>query len=834
MGTKKTKTGGGAKGAGAGTGTVQDNALAKKIDGILAKMSLEDKCKLLNGGEEFATRIFEQYGIPVMELSDGPNGLRKQEAGANHLGLGGSIRATCFPTAATVANSWDPELGERIGAALAEESGAAHVAVLLGPGLNMKRSPLCGRNFEYFSEDPYLAGKMAAGYIRGTQKSGLSACPKHFAVNNQETYRMSCDSVVDERTLREIYLTGFEIAVKEGQPKSIMTSYNPVNGTYANENPHLLQDILRGEWGYNGMIVTDWGGSNDHVEGVRCTSDLEMPVPGPDSAMSLVRAVKNGTLPEEAVNSRVRSLLNLILPTAETLSAMPKTFDEEAHHQVARAAASRSIVLLKNDKPEGATQALLPLSKGTRAALIGDFAKTPRYQGAGSSMVNPTRLDNLYDSLTQGGELEITGWAAGYKRHGGEDAALLKEAVETAQGADVVIFCLGLDEIKESEGLDRADMKINDNQVRVLEAVAALGKPVVAVLSGGSPVEMPWIDACTAIVHGYLGGQAGAGAMADVLTGRITPGGKLSETWAMTYEETPAYRHFPGEKTVQYREGLYIGYRYYNTVEAPVRFPFGYGLSYTEFVYENLKIGGDGVTFTIRNAGGREGDEIAQLYVHLESPEGAAPCAWHPAEELKGFARVHLEAGEAKEVTIPFDDKTFRYFNTVTNGWETEGGTWEIRVGASSRDIRLSGTLGVSGTTDRSVYDSTKFPSYISGKITDVPDTEFAALLGREIPSDKIVIDRNIAFGQLNHGRSPIFRIVWAVMTAMLRSSEKKGTPNLNMMFIYNMPLRALQKMTGGLFTMGMVDGLVWEVKGLWIIGFLKFIFEFIKGRIAP
>ena len=478
-----------------GSAGTADAPLEERISGILKQMSLQDKCRLLNGGEEFATQDYQkQYGVPRMELSDGPNGLRKQEAGANHLGLGGSIRATCFPTAATVANSWDPSLGEEIGRALAEECSAAGVSVLLGPGLNMKRSPLCGRNFEYFSEDPYLAGKMAAGYIRGTQESGLSACPKHFAVNNQERLRMSCDSVVDERTLREIYLTGFEIAVKEGHPKSIMTSYNPVNGTYANENRHLLCDILRGEWGYDGMVVTDWGGSNDHVEGVRATSDLEMPVPGPDSAGMLVKAVKDGTLSEEIIDARVRELLRLILPTAEALGSMPDTFDEEMHHAVARKAAARSIVLLKNDG------GLLPLAAGTKVAVIGDFAQTPRYQGAGSSMVNPTRLDNLLECLQSEEDLEIAGYAQGFKRHGGEDAALKQEALKMARQADVICCCLGLDEIKESEGLDRSDMKINENQVRLLHELAATGKKIVVVLSGGSAVETPWIDDCDALM----------------------------------------------------------------------------------------------------------------------------------------------------------------------------------------------------------------------------------------------------------------------------------------------------------------------------------------------
>ena len=783
------------------------------------QMNLEEKCALLSGAKEFGTRAFAKYDIPEMQLSDGPHGLRKQEEGANHLGLGGSIKATCFPTAATAANSWDPALGEKIGEALGEEAASMGVSVLLGPGLCMKRSPLCGRNFEYFSEDPFLAGKMAAGYIRGIQKNGIAACPKHYAVNNQELLRMSSNSILDERTLREIYLTGFEIALKEGHPKAIMSSYNLVNGTYTNENPHLLRDILRGEWGYRGVVVTDWGGSNDHVAGVENTSDLEMPVPGSDSIRQLAHAVRSGRLSEETVNDRVEELLELILPTAEVIAKAPKQFDAEAHHRIAGEAAAETIVLLKNEAHT------LPLAAGTRVALIGSFAADPRYQGAGSSMVNPTKLDSLV-SCMEGSSLVSVGSAEGYRRNGEPDADLIAEACALAQKAEVVLLCMGLNEIKESEGLDRSDMKINANQETLLRAVAAVNPNIVVILSGGSPMELPWLDSVKAVVNGYLGGQAGASAMCGVLTGRVNPSGKLAETWPLRLADTPAAAYYPGrKKNAEYREGLYIGYRYYRTAGVPVRFPFGYGLSYTTFAYSDMQVGEHEVRFTVTNTGDRTGAEIAELYVHKENSG-----IFRAEEELKGFARVTLAAGESRRITLPLDDMTFRFFDVKTNRWETEGGTYELRVGASSSDIRLKAQTEVRGTVtaDELPYAGQKLDSYRTGAVRKVSDTEFETLLGSKIPDPRFHgwLDRNITFGQLKYGRSPLGWIIWAVLTLMLRGSMKRGKPNLNILFIYNMPLRALQKMTGGAFSMGMVDGLVWEINGLWVIGLIRILVE--------
>ena len=662
---------------------------------------------------------------------------------------------------------------------------------------------------------------MAAAYVRGIQSEGISACPKHFAVNSQELRRMASDSVVDERTLRELYLTGFEIVVKEAHPKALMSSYNLINGTYANENAHLLQDILRGEWGFDGAVVTDWGGSNDHALGVKNGSTLEMPAPGGDAVRELLAAVQSGKIAEADVDARLDELLTLVLDTHAAVERHSRSFDADAHHALARRAAGESVVLLKND------DALLPLAEGARVAVIGDFAETPRYQGAGSSAVNSIKVDTFLDCLNDSG-LHSVGFAPGFDRQGKPDAAKQAEAVALAAEADAVLLCLGLDEIKESEGLDRADMKLADNQIELLQAVREANPNTVVIVNAGASLETPWLAHCKALVYGTLGGQAGAGAMVDVLTGKINPGGKLAETWANAYADTPARDHFAGPgRTVQYREGLFVGYRYYQTAGVPVAFPFGHGLSYTQFVYSDLHADAHSATLTVTNTGDRAGAEIVQLYVAKPNAE-----IFRPAQELKAFAKVQLAAGESKTVTLTLDDKAFRYRNTRTDSWEVEGGTYELRVGASSADIRLTAAVEVIGTDALNPYAGKALPHYQSGKVQTVPDAEWETLLGRPIPDDRVKIDRNMTLGELNHGRSPLGWLVWAVLTALLNASYKKGKPDLNVLFQYNMPLRALAKMTNGAISMGMVDGIVMEVQGFWVIGLVRVIFEAVKNVI--
>ena len=786
---------------------------------LLKELTLEEKCALLSGAETFKTRGMPKHGIPQIWLSDGPHGLRKQAGESDHLGLNPSVPATCFPTASAVANSWDAALGEKIGAALGEEAAAQEVSVLLGPGLNMKRNPLCGRSFEYFSEDPYLAGKLAAGYIRGIQSKGVAACPKHFAVNSQETRRMASDSIVDERTLREIYLTGFEIAVKEGHPRSIMSSYNLVNGTYANENKHLLMEILRGEWGFDGAVITDWGGSNDHALGVKNGSTLEMPAPGGDSVRELLAAVESGKISESDIDARLSELLPLVFDTKAALDAAPRKFDAAAHHALARRAAEESLVLLKN---EGS---LLPLAAGTKVAVIGDFAKNPRYQGAGSSMVNSTQVDVLLDKLIDS-ELNVIGYQQGFDRHGKPDAALQKSACELATQADTVILCMGLDEIAESEGLDRSNLRLAQNQVDLLQAVAAVNPKIVVVLYSGSVVETPWLDNCQALLYAALGGQAGAGAVADALTGKVNPCGKLAETWPLAYADVPSAADFATRrKTVEYREGLHIGYRYFTTAEKAVRFPFGYGMSYTTFAYSDMAADEQGVSLTVTNTGSVAGTEIVQLYVAKKNSE-----LFRPAKELKGFARVTLAPGEKQRITIMLDDKAFRFWNVKANRWEIEGGEYELLVGASVEDIRLCEKISVHGTATVHPYEDRDLDCYYKGNVLHISDADFEKLLGHPIPNGKTKIDRNLTLGELNHARSPLGWLVWLVLTILLDVSYKRGKPDLNILFQYNMPLRALAKMTNGAISMGMVDGIVMELQGFWILGLVRVIYEAIKN----
>ena len=789
---------------------------------IIKQMTLEEKCYLFSGKDFWQSRSIERLGVPNMTLSDGPHGIRKQEGEGDQLGLNGSLPATCYPTAAAIANSWDPVLGEELGEHLGTEAASQNVCVLLGPGLNIKRSPFCGRNFEYFSEDPYLAGKMAASYIRGIQKNGVSACPKHFAANSQELRRMASDSVMDERTLREIYLTGFEIAVKEGHTKSIMSSYNRVNGVYANENPHLLQEILRDEWGFDGFVVSDWGASNDHTAGVAAGSHLEMPTTGGDSDLELVEAVKSGKLDEKLLDQRVDELLDVILSTTKAVKPLAgKPFDIEKHHAMAAKASEQSIVLLKNE------DGILPLKKGAKVAVIGEFAQRARYQGAGSSVVNPTKLDNTMDVI-KNFDLDVVGFEAGYPRSGKGDPAMQARAVELAKKADTVLLYIGLDEISESEGLDRAHMRLPQSQVDLIEAVAAVNPNVVAVMSAGSAVEMPWLDKCRALVHGYLCGQAGAGSVLKVITGEVNPSGRLAESYPVKYEDVSSAPYFPAkERTAEYREGLYVGYRYFETANVPVLFPFGFGLSYTTFEYSDLTVTDQEAAFTLKNTGKMDGAEVAQLYVSKTDGD-----VFRPAKELKGFQKVFLKAGESKRVTIQLDDKAFRYFNVNTNKFEIEGGEYQILIGASVADIRLSGAVSVNGTDAASPYDKAKFAKYFSGDIKNVSDGEFEALLGRPIPDGHWsgTLEMNDAICQLYYAKSWIARKAYKIMTNMLNKSIEKGEPDLNITFIYNMPFRGIAKMAGGMCTMEMAEGILTICNGHFFKGMGRVIGGFFRS----
>lgn len=775
---------------------------------IIDKMTIEEKALMMSGKNTWETQDFEKYGIQSMTMSDGPHGLRRQAGAGDHLGLNASLPATCFPTAAAVANSWDEALAELIGMALAEEAVTMDVNVILGPGLNIKRSPLCGRNFEYFSEDPYLAGKMAAGYIRGIQSKGIAACPKHFAANSQELRRMANNSVVDERTFREIYTTGFEIAVKEGHARAIMSAYNEINGVYANENSHLLQEILVDEWGFDGIVISDWGGSNDHALGVKNGSHLEMPGTGKSGMNDILKAIYEGELEEEVLDQRLDELLGVIFDTHKsTEEAVHQDFDAEAHNELARRAAQESIVLLKNDDN------ILPLSSTkAKIAIIGDFARNPRYQGAGSSLVNPAKNPESFLDVIANSDFDIIGYEQGYVRNKKPNMQKQKAAVELAKKADIVLLFAGLDEASESEGLDREHMRMPDAQNNLINEITTVNQNVIVVLSAGSPIEMPWYSYVKAIVHGYLGGQAGASAMLSVLNGGYCPSGRLNETYPQYYKDTPAYNYYPGaERNSEFREGPYVGYRYYTTVGKKTRFPFGFGLSYTSFEYSCFSVNEDGVLFAITNTGNVKGTEVAQLYIGRKSD-----TVYRPVRELKGFKRVTLEPGEKQFVTIPFDDKSFRFFDTRTNTWEIETGTYDIMIGKDAEHIIFEEQLMVDGTVPDGRYSSQSTPDYFSGSIRKVPDDEFEKIYGRSLPQNSWNgdIHMNDAVCQLYYGKGVLGRLICFGLKNAISISEKRGVPSLNLLFNYNMPIRGYAKMTGGAVTMEMARALTEMANG--------------------
>ncbi|ODT41319.1 MAG: glycosyl hydrolase [Microbacterium sp. SCN 70-200] len=798
--------------------------MVKDIATLVGELTLLEKAALLSGANTWQTREIPRFDIPAIWMSDGPHGIRKQVGSADHLGINGSEPATCFPTAATVACSWDEDLATEIGAALGAEASAQGVGVLLGPGLNIKRSPLGGRNFEYFSEDPELAGRLAAAYVRGIQSEGVAATPKHFAVNSQELRRMVSDSVIDERTLREIYLTAFEIVVREAQPWAIMSAYNLINGTYAHENTHLLTEILRDEWGFDGAVISDWGGGNDAAAAVAAGGTIEMPSPGFDSARAIVAAVDAGTLDEADLDARVAEVLTLV-DRVRRISTSIGEINVDAHHALARRAAGESIVLLRNE------DAALPLASGTRVALVGDFVRNPRYQGAGSSLVNPTRLSTLADAAAAS-SLDVVGIADGFRRDGTPDAALVAEASALAARADVVVLALGLPEIAESEGLDRSSLELPAAQVALLRAVREANPNTVVVLSAGGPVETgPWLGDTAALLHAYLGGQAGAEALVDVLTGAVNPGGRLAETMPNSLSDTPAAVFPSPERTAEYREGPFVGYRYYRTAQVPVAFPFGFGLSYTSFALTALEVGDDGASVTITNSGDRDGADVVQLYVGRVG-ESAVPRA---ATELKGYAKVRLAAGESRRLHLPFTERTFRHFDVATGAWQVEAGRFRITVGRHSDDTTLWAEIERAGTVPARALPQA-LAAYESAQLDQVTDAAFTHLLGRPVPSavwGDGPLGLNDSIDRLAVARSPLARFAFGILDGRRRKAEASGTPDLNILFIFNGPFRVISKMSGGMATSRLTDAVLTLVNGQTLRGLGRVVAAYFSGRRA-
>jgi beta-glucosidase len=747
-------------------------------------------------------------------LTDGPHGLRKKNPEGKG-GLEDSVPTTCFPTAATTACSWDPELLYEMGVALGEECLQEKVSVILGPGVNMKRSPLCGRNFEYFSEDPLLAGELAAGWINGVQSMGVGTSIKHFAVNSQEKKRLTIDSVVDERTFREIYLTAFEIAVKKSQPWTVMCAYNKINGEYCSDSAYLQNKILRDEWGFEGIVVTDWGAANDRVLGMRNGNDLEMPSSNGYNDKKVCDAVRNGTLSESVVDETADRMLTLINKSKESFRD-GYTYDKEAHHNLAAKICSESVVLLKNE------EGILPVSKDKKIAVIGEMARAPRYQGAGSSLIKPTKITDAFEGLIKEGY--SLNFAPGYNKKKDEILpAMITDACKVAERADIALVFIGLTEEYESEGYDRTHLNLPKVHNYLLEEILKVNENVIVVLSGGAPVVMPWLGKVKGLINGYLGGQASGDAIAQIISGKVNPSGKLAETYPLSIEDTPCNKYYPATKiTAEHTEGIYIGYRYYDTAKKDVLFPFGYGLSYTQFEYSDIKLSHKKIkdtdtltlTYKIKNVGECDGAEISQVYVSDKES-----TIFRPEKELRGFRKVFLKAGEETTVEITLSKRAFAFYNAAESIWQVESGDFEIMVGASSRDIRLRADVYVESTDDAAIPDYRQTaPCYYGADVKDVLDKQYEAILGRAIPAREYTADNKLTIvsslsdaADTKWGRR-INSMLESAVDMVIKNDEITG--NMVKSMIVDIPIRNFVTMSFGAFTEDMADGLLMILNG--------------------
>ncbi|MDE6691198.1 MAG: glycoside hydrolase family 3 C-terminal domain-containing protein [Clostridia bacterium] len=727
-----------------------------EVKDAIRQLDIEKKARLLTGEGFWSTRGCAEIGLSPVKLSDGPNGMRVQEKRPNHLGLGSSLPATCYPTASAVACTFDPELCEELGKHIGKEAAAFGVSMVLGPGLNVKRSPLCGRNFEYFSEDSYLSGKIAAAYVRGIQSNGVTACVKHFAVNSREYARMYCDSRVDEQTLRETYLTGFEIAVKEGGANAVMTAYNRLNGEYCYQNAYLLNTVLRGEWGFDGLVVSDWGGSHGQVQAVKAGADLEMPMCD-FSAAEVIEAVKCGGLDERLVDKCVERLAEF---SARSQNISREDFNREEHSDFAAKVACESLVLLKN---KGGA---LPLKADERVAVIGDFAAKPRYQGAGSSQIVPTSLDNILGVIEKS-SVKIVGYERGFDRFGERNNRLLKRALKLADRADTLVVCLGLDEDKEAEGCDRTDLNINENQIDLLKALYALGKKTVVVLFCGSAVLTDWDCYCDGLLLAHLGGQSGAQAVVSALWGRVNPSGRLAETYPSKQGDEPCadvYSISPLKS--DYAEGIFVGYKYYNALKVPAKYPFGYGLSYTTFSYGNFSVSAEGVKCTVTNTGKRDGATVVQAYVKAPRPElEVSPY------ELKAFLKVKLKAGESRENFMPFDKYAFRVWDMDTRRF-IAGGVYGVTINTDSAHALYSQEVEI---TEKNLPEGCEFavPEYPKISYKEYFDSHISPDEQVFQPKNGMTADMNTVVADLSYCKGLVAKIFGLIARESRKSSDK-------------------------------------------------------------
>lgn len=778
------------------------------LDEIILGLSLDEKISLVSGKDFWHTVAVDSAPakIPSVMVSDGPHGLRKQNSAADNLGVNDSIVATCFPSAAGLAASFDVELMKQLGETLGEECQAEGVSTLLGPAINIKRSPLCGRNFEYFSEDPYLAGKMAASYIKGVQSKNTGVSLKHFAVNNQEKRRYTVSAEVDERALREIYLAGFETAVKEAQPWTVMCSYNRVNGEQVSESKKLLTDILRDEWGFKGLVMSDWGAVNDRVKGLANGLDLEMPGTYGMNAKKIKAAIENGSLSEEALDKAVRRIINLAFKW--TQNRFDCEYDRDEHHKRAKEVALKTMVLLKNENN------ILPLNKNKKIAFIGEYAKKPRYQGGGSSHINSYKVTGAYSAALKYCDIM---YADGFGVDDREiNHELVENAVKVAADSDVTVIFAGLPEFIESEGFDRKNMKMPECQNYLIERIANVQKNIVVVLHNGAPVEMPWIDKVSGVLEAYLAGEAVGEAEADILFGEANPCAKLAETFPIKLTDTPCYHNFPGTfNTVEHRESIFVGYRYYETAKKEVLFPFGHGLSYTTFEYSNLKInkstvinGADDitVTFTVKNTGAVDGEEIVQIYV--------SPCEkkiFRSDIELKGFVKVAIKAGESKTVTVKLDKRAFAYYNIEEKDFVCDDGKYIIMAGASVTDIRLDGEIALTGFgVHKNPYSEEVDALYNSGEVQTLSRCEFENLLGRKLDVKK----PTKPYTWENCFEDALGTKYVDVLETILNTVADKLETNISsseMIYTgaFEMPIRSMVYLSNGLVNEGLGDAMV-------------------------
>ncbi|MDR4984236.1 glycosyl hydrolase [Bacillus cereus] len=753
--------------------------MKRDIKKIISQMTLEEKASLCSGLDFWNTKGIERLGIPSIMVTDGPHGLRKQAEGADHLGIYNSIPSTCFPSAVGLASTWNKDLINEVGVALGEECQAENVGVLLGPGANIKRSPLCGRNFEYFSEDPYLSSQMAVNHVKGVQSQGIGTSLKHFAANNQEHRRMSVDAIVDERTLREIYLASFEDVIKEAQPWTVMCAYNKVNGEYASENNYLLNDILKDEWGFEGFVVSDWGAVNERVASLANGLELEMPSSFGIGEKKIIEAINCGELCVEKLDQAVERLLYIIFKAADNQleNAM---YSKDEHHQLAREVASESMVMLKNE------DSILPLKKEGAVAVIGGFAKQPRYQGGGSSHINPTKLESILEEIeTVSGEKTNILFAQGYDIASDDvNESMVNEAKKIAGRADTAVLFVGLPDRYESEGFDRKHLQMPENHVQLIEAIAEVQSNIVVVLSNGAPIEMPWIGKVKGILEGYLGGQALGGAIADLLFGDANPSGKLAETFPKVLSDNPSYLNFPGEgDKVEYKEGVFVGYRYYDTKNIEPLFPFGFGLSYTNFEYSNLSINKKeikdietvSVSVNVKNIGSTAGKEIVQLYI-----KDVESTMIRPEKELKGFEKVELQPGEEKTISFTLNKRSFAYYNVELKDWHVETGEFEILVGKSSREIILHDSIYVQSTA------IIRKPVHRNTLLGDIFADQVLAPIAKEIMEKAL---KDSPFGSMAEGDSDTSEMMGAMLNYM--------------------PLRALVNFSAGAFTEEMLSGII-------------------------